>query len=144
MLRLHEEGGDIACRLLGLSAHALNRTIDHVHAHRLTKRQHAMFALADMMSRVEVGIALARKADRLTRAGDAAARKLAAMSRIFAREVAQLVAKNALEVLLGAGVLDAEGLADFKEAISFDALVTCQQDNMADMDLVADILFARA
>jgi alkylation response protein AidB-like acyl-CoA dehydrogenase len=144
MLRLHEEGGDIACRLLGLSAHALNRTIDQVHAHRLTKRQHAMFALADMMSRVEVGIALARKADRLTRAGAASARKLAAMSRIFAREVAQLVAKNALEVLLGAGVLDAEGLADFKEAITFDALVTCQQDNMADMDLVADILFARA
>jgi hypothetical protein len=65
------------------------------------------------------------------------------MSRIFAREVAQLVAKNAMEIMIGSDVLDEAGLLAFKEAISFEALSMSQKGNIADMDLVADILFAR-
>ena len=55
MFQLEETMGDGAARLYGLAANALNQTIDLVHTHRLTRRQHAMFALADMMTWVESG-----------------------------------------------------------------------------------------
>lgn len=143
MQQLDGELGDGGYRLIGLAAQALNKTIDIAHSNRLTRQQYLMFALADMMTHVEVGAALARKAARLTRSGDATAKKFRAMSRIFAREVAQLVAQNGMEIVCGSGVLDEAAVAEFKEAVYFDALSMCQQGNVADMDLVADILFAR-
>lgn len=143
MARLESELGDGGYRLCGLAAHALNRTIDLAHENRLTRMQYVMFALADMMTFVEVGVALARKAARLTRSGSAGAKKIVPMSRIFAREVAQLVAKNAMEIVIGSGAIDEPGITAFKEAIFFDSLSMSQKGNIADMDLVADNLFAR-
>ncbi|MDX9785489.1 MAG: acyl-CoA dehydrogenase family protein [Desulfobacterales bacterium] len=143
MLALETELGNGGYRFCGLAAHALNATIDLAHHHRLTREQYLMFQLADMMTYVEVGAALARKAARLTRAGDAAAEKFAAMSRIFARETAQLITKNAMGILLGTDAIDEATIAEFKAAVSLDALVSCQQGSLADMNLVADKLFAR-
>jgi alkylation response protein AidB-like acyl-CoA dehydrogenase len=143
MARLENELGDGGYRLCGLAAHALNRIIDLAHENRLTRMQYVMFALADMMAFVEVGVALARKAAGLTRTGAVEAKKMVPMSRIFAREVAQLVAKNAMEILVGSGAIDDATIAAVKAEISFDALAMSQKGNIADMDLVADLLFAR-
>jgi alkylation response protein AidB-like acyl-CoA dehydrogenase len=143
MLRLESELGGGGYRLCGLSAEALNKTIDLAHEQRLTRQQYVMFSLADMMTHVEVCVAFARKAARLSRAGDPEAKKIAAMSRIFSRETARLIAGNAMGIVLGTEALDEAGAMAFKTAISYDALSMCQRGNIADMDLVADILFAR-
>ncbi|MGA9177798.1 MAG: acyl-CoA dehydrogenase family protein [Desulfobacterales bacterium] len=134
---------DAGCRLYGLSAEVLNDTIMLVHDNRLTRKQHIMFLLADMMTHVEVGASLARKAVALSKDGSPETEKFKAISRIFADEVAQLVSQNALKVLMGCGVFDQKAAYDFMETHSYNQLVCSSLNVINDMDLVADILFAR-
>jgi len=134
---------DAGCRLYGLAAGVLNETIMLVHDNRLTRKQHVMFLLADMMTYVEVGVSLARKAVILTKTGDAQAKKIGAMSRIFADEVAQLVSQNALKILMGCDVFDQKAAHAFMETHSYNQLMCSSLNIINDMDLIADILFAR-
>jgi alkylation response protein AidB-like acyl-CoA dehydrogenase len=143
MEKLDAVVGDAGCRFYGLAAEVLNDTIMRVHDNRLTRRQHVMFSLADMITHVEVGAGLARKAVALTKAGDAEAENIKAMSRIFADEVAQLVARNALKILMGTGVFDQKAASDYMKTSSFNQLVYSSLNVINDMDMVADILFER-
>ena len=143
MKALDSEADNAGSRLYGLSAEILNDTIMKVHENRLTRQQHIMFLLADMMTVVEVGAALARKAVALSKSGDAQAEKISAMSRIFADETAQLVSRNALTILLGSGVFDQKAIQDFMTVHSYHQLVCSCLNLISDMDRIADILFAR-
>jgi alkylation response protein AidB-like acyl-CoA dehydrogenase len=131
-------------RYYGLCARALNRTIDLLHENNLTRKQHLMFALADMMAHVEVGAALARKAARLMGSQDPAAQKLVPMAQIFAADVAQLVSRNILRIVRGSGAFDRQQVAEFMQSIDFSALSESYQGILAAMDQVADILFERS
>lgn len=135
--------GDAGCRLYGLSAGVLNETIMRVHDNRLIRQQYVMFNLSDMMTHVEVGASLARKAVALTEAGGPEAETIKIMSRIFADEVAQLVTRKALKILMGSGVFDQKAVSDFMETVSYNELFFSGQNVINDMDMVADILFER-
>ncbi|MDM8552851.1 acyl-CoA dehydrogenase family protein [Desulfobacterales bacterium HSG2] len=137
------EIGDVGCRVYAIAANALNEIITLVHDNRLTRSQHVMFALADMMMYVEIGASLARKIVTLAELDDPRAEKLKIMSRIFANETAQLVAQNILKILKGTGVFDQKTVSDFMETISYDQLFSSYQNVISDMDKVADILFER-
>jgi len=134
---------DAGCRRYGLAAGVLNDTIMLAHDNRLTRKQHVMFLLADMMTHVEVGASLARKAVTLSKNGNPEAEKIKAMSRIFAGEVAQLVSQNALKILMGSGVFDQKTAHEFMETHSYNQLVCSSLNVINDMDLIADNLFAR-
>jgi len=143
MEKLNTVVGDAGCRFYGLAAGVLNETIMRVHDNRLTRQQYVMFTLADMMTHVEVGASLARKAVALTEAGDPEAEKIKVVSRIFADEVAQLITRNALKILMGSGVFDQKAVSDFMETVSYNELFLSGQNVISDMDMVADILFER-
>jgi len=143
MEKLDTVVGDAGCRLYGLSAGVLNETIMRVHDNRLIRQQYVMFNLSDMMTHVEVGASLARKAVALTEAGGPEAETIKIMSRIFADEVAQLVTRNALKILMGSGVFDQKAVSDFMETVSYNELFLSGQNVINDMDMVADILFER-
>ena len=143
MEKLDTVVGDAGCRLYGLSAGVLNETIMRVHDNRLIRQQYVMFNLSDMMTHVEVGASLARKAVALTEAGGPEAETIKIMSRIFADEVAQLVTRNALKILMGSGVFDQKAVSDFMETVSYNELFFSGQNIINDMDMVADILFER-
>ena len=143
MEKLDTVVGDAGCRLYGLSAGVLNETIMRVHDNRLTRQQYVMFNLADMMTHVEVGASLAREAVALTEAGSPEAETIKIMSRIFADEVAQLVTRKALKILMGSGVFDQKAVSDFVETVSYNELFFSGQNVINDMDMVADILFER-
>jgi alkylation response protein AidB-like acyl-CoA dehydrogenase len=143
MATLDSEISDVGCRFYGLAAGVLNDAIMLVHDHKLTRKQHVMFLLADMMTYVEVGASLARKTVALSKNGSPETAKFKAMSRIFADEVAQLVSQNALKILMGCGVFDQKAALDFMETHSYNQLVCSGLNVINDMDLVADILFAR-
>ena len=143
METLDSEMSDVGCGLYSLAAGVLNDTIMLVHDNKLTRKQHVMFLLADMMTYVEVGASLARKAFALAKDGSQETVKYKAISRIFADEVAQLVSQNALKILMGCGVFDQKAAYDFMEAHSYNQLVCSSLNVINDMDLVADILFAR-
>ncbi len=143
MEKLDTVVSDAGCRLYGLSAGVLNETIMRVHDNRLIRQQYVMFNLSDMMTHVEVGASLARKAVALTEAGGPEAETIKIMSRIFADEVAQLVTRKALKILMGSGVFDQKAVSDFMETVSYNELLFSGQNVINDMDMVADILFER-
>ncbi len=143
MEELNNTLNDAGCKFYGLAARALNDTIMIVHDNKLTRKQHIMFALSDMMTHVEVGASMARKAKSLVEAGDPEAEKIKAMSRIFANETAQVVTHNILKILMGSGVFDQKIVSDFMETISYNKLLGSYENVIKDMDMVADILFER-
>lgn len=143
MEQLDAAVGDVGCRFYGLAAGVLNDTIMRVHDNRLTRQQYVMFTLADMMTYVEVGASLARKAAGLAGAGNPASEKIKAISRIFADEVAQLIVRGAQKILMGCGLFDQHTAAEFMDAIAINALTGSAQNVIHDMDLVADLLFER-
>jgi len=135
---------DAGCRFYGLAAKALNAVIMLVNDNRLTRQQYIMFALADMMTYVEVGASMARKAMKLVETGDPGVKKIKAMSRLFANDTAQLVAQNILKILKGSGVFDQQTVSEFMEAVAFNELICSHENIIKDMDMVADILFERS
>jgi alkylation response protein AidB-like acyl-CoA dehydrogenase len=102
-----------------------------------------MFGLADMMTHIEVGAAMARKAVRLAEAGDSRATLFKAMSRIFAAEVSELVSRNSLRVLNGTGAFSPEAVDEFTASTGMGELAQSGCNIIKDMDRVADILFGR-
>ena len=101
-----------------------------------------MFALADMMTYVEVGAALARKAIQLTRDKAADAEKYRAMARVFAGEVTQLVGENALKIATS-GDLDAAATQQHLAEIAYTEMLAGRANWAKDMDRIADIIFER-
>lgn len=137
------ETGDVGCRFYGLSAKMLNDTIMLVHENKLTRNQYIMFLLADMMTHVEVGASMARRAITLAESDDPSAEHIKTMSRIFANDVAQLVGQNMLKILMGSGVFDQKTVSEFMETVSYYELMGSCRNIIKDMDKVADILFER-
>lgn len=130
--------------LLGRCAWLLKDIINQAHDNRLTRLQYVMFGLADVMTHVEVGASLARKAAGLTKDGHPDAEKFRAISRIFANEVAQLTAKNVPLILMGTGVFSSEEMTAYLQDLEYAALMLGYEKIIAEMDTVADILFQRA
>jgi alkylation response protein AidB-like acyl-CoA dehydrogenase len=143
MEELNNTLNDAGCKFYGLAARALNDTIMLVHDNKLTRKQDVMFALSNMMTHVEVGASMARKAKALVEAGDPEAEKIKAMSRIFANETAQVVTHNMLKILMGSGAFDQKIVSDFMETIFYNKLLGSYENVIKDMDMVADILFER-
>lgn len=143
MKALDGQTADIGARFYGISADALNKTIDYVHNNRLTRQQAVMFTLADMMTYVEVGAALARKAARLVGSDDAEAEKIAAAARAFAGEVAHVVGENALRIVSGIGAADQNAVEQFLTEIDYQKLLASRRNWIVDMDKLADIIFER-
>ena len=143
MNKLTDAISDAGCLYYGLAARALNYTINLVHENKLTRKQYIMFALADMMTHVEVGASLSRKAVALLSQGDQQADKVKVMARVFANETAQLVARNILIILMGSGAFDQASVSNFMETCSYNELMRSSQNIINDMDLIADMLFGR-
>ena len=101
---------------------------------KLTKSQHVMFLLADMMTWAEVSGALCEKAARSQNGTKWSRDFLLAVSRLFARETVELVHANAQKILRG-GEATADSAAD--EIMANLPVASCQAGMLRDMDLVA-------
>ncbi|HXY66064.1 MAG TPA: acyl-CoA dehydrogenase family protein [Mycobacterium sp.] len=112
---------------------------------RLTRSQHVLLRLGELISYAECAGALARRAaasaagalpEKSDTRFDAAT--LAAVSRVFAREAALKVAEEGLRWVAGAG-----SGADLAGALPIDRVRAAQGGLLADMDRVADALYRR-
>jgi len=144
MAALAQTDPEIGSRAYGLAAIALNEMIMLAHKNRLTRQQYVMFALADLMTHVEVGVSLARKAAGLQDQRTDAAQKTRIAARLFASEVAALVADRALKILLGSGAFEKDQVQAFLQKIKYDDLAYSCNNLIIDMDRLAALLFARA
>ena len=138
---LHQNSDNAGCQYYGLAANALNKTILLAHENRLTRSQHVLFCLADMMTHVEIGASLARKAAALGAGSDPQTQKIQAASRVFAAEVAQLVYQNMLKILVGNGLFSSETFSEFLKSISCQQIPFACANTVKDMDRICDLVF---
>jgi len=142
-----EAGADIAA----LGVHALAEVMEKARAARLTRHQHILLRLGELIAYAECAGTLARRAalkaenklnEKANQRFDAAA--LAAISRIFAREAALKIAGDGLALVVGAGGLSEAEIPAFESSLGLGAIHRAQAGLIADMDHVADILYGRA
>jgi alkylation response protein AidB-like acyl-CoA dehydrogenase len=130
-------------RYYALAARALSHLIGVADTRRLTRQQMVMFDLAELMAHVEVGIATARKAQRLIAANDPEAERATLVARIFARHACELFERNSLRILTGTGEIDDTAVAVSLAEIRFSEFAGSCRNHIKDMDRLADIIFAR-
>ncbi len=129
---------------------ALAELMERARLRRLTRNQHVLLRLGELIAYAECAAGLARRA---ARAAEGALNEktdtrfkpdaLAAMSRIFAREAALKVASDGLRWISGAGGLDAGEAPSFETTLGLPAVYAAQAGLLDDMNTVADVLYDR-
>ncbi len=144
---LHAGHPKVGADIAALCAHALAELLETARIQRLTRHQHILFRLGELIAYTEASGSLARRAaaaaeDRLspkaqTRFG---ADALAAMSRIFAREASIKVTAEGLRWIGGAS---GPGTGELEKKLGASAIYRAQAGVLQDMDCVADVLYGR-
>ncbi len=144
---LHQQHPEAGAETAALASDALASVLEACRAGRLTRSQHVLLRLGELIAQAEGAWRFAFRAaaalagelpDRADHRFDAAA--LAAMSRVFARTAALTVTCEGLRWVIGAA---AEGAAA-GPGLDFGAVSAAQAGLVADMDQVADALYGRA
>ncbi len=134
---------DAGGRLAARAARALNETLTLAHDHRLTRQQTVMFALADMMTSVEIATSFVKKVAGLAADKHPALEKMKVFSRLFARQTARMTVENVVKIVMGCGLFDSKKAFSFFDTIALSSLMAGQEHLIADMDQAADFIFER-
>jgi len=147
---LHVSHANVGADIAALSLHALAEVMEKARVARLTRFQHILLRLGELIAYAECAGSLSRRAalaadgklnEKANRRFDATA--LAAISRVFARDAALKVAEEGLRWVIGAGgVIDSE-IAAFETSLGLPAIHRAQSGLISDMDYVADVLYGR-
>jgi alkylation response protein AidB-like acyl-CoA dehydrogenase len=148
---LHARHPDVGADVAALSLHALAEVMEKARIARLTRHQHILLRLGELIAYAECAASLSRRAalaadrnlnEKTNARFDAAA--LAALARIFARDAALKIAEEGLRWAgTAAGPNDTE-LAAFEASLQMPALHRAQAGLLSDMDYIADVLYGRA
>ena len=110
-----------------------NKAIVEARKHKLTRQQHAMFLLADMMTWSEVADCLCKKAAVYEGGQGRSPEFMKAAARSFMREAAEKVYTNALRLAWGFGA----DLSELRKEIGALELAKIMEGHVEDMDLLA-------
>src|SRR5581483_1979818 len=147
---LHTQHPDVGANIAALSLHALAEVMERARVSRLTRYQHILLRLGELIAYAECAGSLARRAalmaekklnEKTNQRFDPAA--LAALSRIFAREAAMKVAEEGLRWVIGAGGVSETEIAALEANLGLPAVHRAQAGLISDMDYVADVLYGR-
>jgi len=132
----------------GLVLHSLANLLETARVQRLTRHQHVLLRLGELIAWAETAASFAVRA---ARAAEGAlheksprrfpAETLAAMSRVFAREAASKVLCEGMRVVGGA--LGEAEIAALEQKLDAPALHRAQAGSIQDMDFIADALYGR-
>jgi alkylation response protein AidB-like acyl-CoA dehydrogenase len=149
--RLHSAHPDVGADIAALAHRALAAVMEAARVHRLTRNQHLLFRLGELIAYVECAAALARRAAAAAggELGPKARQRLepaalAAASRVFAREAARRVAQDGVAQAIGVADPGSLAIADLAIEVGLDAVLTSQQGLAADNDTVAQAVYAAA
>jgi alkylation response protein AidB-like acyl-CoA dehydrogenase len=148
--QLHLTHPNVGANVAALALHALAEVMEKARSARLTRHQHILLRLGELIAYAECAGCLARRAARMAegKLNEKAntrfdANALAALSRIFAREAALKVSEEGLRwVCAGDGVGDSE-MAAFEAGLRLPEIHRAQAGLISDMDRVADVLYNR-
>ena len=139
-------GADIAA----LALDALAEILERARLARLTRHQHVLLRLGELIAWTECSAAFARRAalaeenqrnEKSPRRFAAPA--IAAMSRVFARETALKVAEDGLRLVIGASDMAEGDLRTFETGLGITAIRRAQTGLLADSDYICDVLYQR-
>jgi alkylation response protein AidB-like acyl-CoA dehydrogenase len=148
---LHSRHAGVGADTAALAMKALAEVMERSRVGRLTRHQHVLLRLGELIAYAECAASMARRAARAAentlhpkanRHFDAAA--LAAMSAVFAREAALKVGEEGLRLAIGAGAVAETGIAAFEAALGLPMIHRAQSGLIADMDFVSAVLYNRA
>jgi alkylation response protein AidB-like acyl-CoA dehydrogenase len=147
---LHAQHSNVGAGTAALALHALAEVMEQARAARLTRHQHILLRLGELIAYAECAGSLARRAARSAdgRLNEKASPRfdtaaLAALSRIFAREAALKVAEEGLRWVIGADGLSQADIAAFEGKAGLPAIHRAQAGLLSDMDDVADVIYSR-
>jgi alkylation response protein AidB-like acyl-CoA dehydrogenase len=136
---LHREDPKVGADVAALAVRAVLETTERCRIGRLTRHQHVLFQLGELMTRAEIAANFAQYA-----AGRGAAKYepffapkvVKDMSRICAREAALDVLSGAVRLVRGMDAVDDASMAEFERALQAPAIHAAAKGLMADLDLV--------
>ena len=147
---LHAQHPTVGADNAALALHALAEILERARVARLTRFQHVLLRLGELIAYAECAASLARRAARCAegklheKANDRFdATALAAVSRVFAREAALKVAEDGLRWIAGAGGVPEAEFVTFESELGLSAIHRAQAGLMADMDFISDMLYGR-
>jgi alkylation response protein AidB-like acyl-CoA dehydrogenase len=148
---LHARQADIGADVAALALHALAEVMEKTRVARLTRHQHILLRLGELIAFAESAACLARRAARAreNKLHEKASRRfdpstLAVLSRIFAREAAMKVGQDGLRWIFGAGGISDAEFAAFEASLGLAAIHRAQFGLLAEMDRITDVLYGRA
>ncbi len=148
---LHAKHPNVGSDYAALALHALAEVLERARVARLTRFQHVLLRLGELIAFAETSACFARHAARAAegRLHEKTSDRfnpesLAAMSRVFSREAALKIAQEGLRLIVGAGGVSQAEIASFETSLDLAAIHGAQAGLIADMDFIADILYARA
>jgi alkylation response protein AidB-like acyl-CoA dehydrogenase len=148
---LHSAHGDVGADTAALALHTLAEIMEKARTARLTRYQHILLRLGELIAYAECAGSLARRAalmaenklhEKANRRFDAVA--LAAISRVFARTAAMKVVEEGTRWVIGAGGINGTELAAFEQSLKLSSIHQAQAGLISDLDYVADVLYGRA
>ncbi|HME32128.1 MAG TPA: acyl-CoA dehydrogenase family protein [Terriglobales bacterium] len=140
----------VGAGIAALAAHALAEVMEKARAARLTRYQHILLRLGELIAYAECAGSLARRAALMAegklheKANDRFdATAAAALGRIFARDAALRVAEEGLRWVSGAGGVSDSDMTAFETFLGLHAIHRAQAGLLADMDYIADVIYSR-
>jgi alkylation response protein AidB-like acyl-CoA dehydrogenase len=148
---LHTQHPTAGANIAALAFHGLAEVMERSRVGHLTRHQHILLRLGELIAYAECAGCFARRAARMAEgklhektSGRFDATALAALSRIFAREAALKVGQDGLRWVAGAGSVDEREMSAFESSLGLPAIHRAQLGLISDMDFVADVLYDRA
>ena len=147
---LHRRRPEVGADIAALAAHALAGVLERARLARLTRHQHILFRLGELIAWFEGAGAIVRRAaaladgtldPRAPRRFDAAA--MAAFARVFARDAARKIAGDGTAYLVGASDDAGAGSAELAASLGQPAIHRAQAGQLTDLDRIADALYGR-
>jgi alkylation response protein AidB-like acyl-CoA dehydrogenase len=148
--RIDRQRPEVGANFAALATHALAGVLERARTARLTRHQHILFRLGELIAWCEGAAAIVRRATALAdgtldprapRRFDAG--EMAALARVFAREAARKVAGDGLAHLIGAGGPGDGSCDDLAALLGLPAIQRAQAGQLADLDRVADAVYGR-
>jgi acyl-CoA dehydrogenase len=148
--RLHGEHPEVGADIAALALDALAEVMEWSRVGRLTRNQHVLLRLGELVTYGETAACIARKAARAVRSelNEKSERRfdakgLASIARVFARDAALRIADDGLRLVRGAGGAGDDRITELEQALRHHDIARAQAGLLNDMDHVADLVYGR-
>jgi len=145
---LHKKNDQVGAQTVSYGMHALSELLEAARLQRLTRHQHILFRLGELISHIEGAASLARHAARAAQKAlnEKAytrfnAQNLAAISRVSARDSAMKVVSEGIRWI--GGLIPESEATNLEKKLCIPQIHRAQAGLVRDMDYIADVLYER-